>query len=187
MHPIWKTSTGKTQKQSILRSSSSTNISPLGTLVLLHLQPSQILGQISKTLIYFPHGKSSEPILSVSMNNSSIVLNATQNAQKARALEKMEPHSNVVIKHRGNYIQHRPYSLILMAKKHTPLLATMIDSIAITLRSYLFGVQMLTASQYCPYTLYKNILPNMHPKKKKNLKASTTCYVELSSLHPLLT
>ena len=43
-----------------------------------------------------------------------------------------------------------------------------INSIAITLPSYLFGVQMLTANQYSPYMLYKNISPNMHPKQKKN-------------------
>ena len=65
-------------------------------------------------------------------------------------------------------------------QRHTPLLTKMIDSIAITLPSYLFGVQMLTANQYSPYTLYKNISPNMHPKQEKNLKASTTCYIEFS-------
>jgi len=68
----------------------------------------------------------------------------------------MDPHSNVVIKHHVNYIQNRPYSLIPMAKKHTPLLAMTIDSIAITLPSYLFGVQMLTANQYSPYTKIYN-------------------------------
>jgi len=65
-----------------------------------------------------------------------------------------------------------------MAKKHTPLLAMMIDSIPITLPSYLFGVQTLIVNQYSPMSIH---VAQKYIKKYAS-KAKTKC----ESFHHML-
>jgi len=99
----------------------------------------------------------------------------------------MDPHSNIVIKHHGNYIQNRPYSLIPMAKNHTPLLATMIINNHNPTILSIWRANVDFQPVLSIHAVQKYIAKYASKAEKKNIKASTTCYVELSWLHPLLT
>ena len=127
MHLIWKLLIGITQKQLIVLNNSSTNTYQLGTLGFLQFLTNQFLKQMQKTLAYCLRQIFLETILLMIMSNLSIALRDTQNALKTHALGKKAPHLNFDIKHLGNYMHIPPCSLTLMAKKHTLLLAMMID------------------------------------------------------------
>lgn len=99
----------------------------------------------------------------------------------------MDPHSNVVIKYHGNYIQNQPYSLTPVAKK--PYTPTRNDD---QLNTHNHTILSLWCENVdCQPVVYihavQKYITKYASKAEKNLKASTTCYVELSWLHPLLT
>lgn len=167
MHLIWKSSTRMTEKQLIMLRNSLTNTYQLGTLAFLHFQTNPLFKKKLEypCLFSMPHIFKTNPF-----NDYEQLINCIERhtkCKKAHASERKAPHLNVAIKHLGNYIQNHPYSLNLMAKIHTPLLATMTDSIPINMPSYLFGMQMLTSNQYSQSMSYINISQNMHPNKKK--------------------